>query len=352
MIAIDSILNKYLQHRLDNFGVNLFERLPESILLNKISASIIPSGNKALWNRRPSISDDGEPVVLSLKIDNKVDTAIRILVESGSLRMSVPQQVAYSLTKLDDLLGELGWRDVIQIINSITTKIFPINFSDTIAWRGGMWLGAEVVPNSGKSELRIYFNLRHGNAAERWNKLSDIITSFSSSSVNPYLDEWISASSSMAIPVGVAIVISANKVVGVRAYLGVQQPTLDVILKLIGTITKDNERILTKVVDSFIDTFGNMQQQSVTMGYDFFPNCKDVARVKVDICCHLIDSKFSYKLIIWLKEILKYLSYKEKYLSNFLSDVNSFWGGSVVQFLSLGFTPEFQHATIYVKTGT
>src|SRR5262245_34882213 len=147
-----SILEKYLRHRLAYTGIDLFDKTPGPILLSKIAASILPSGDKELWQRRPSISEDGEPVVLSLKMGKKIDQAVRILVECGSLRMTVAQQVAYTLTKLDDLLRELGWCNVSGIINSITSQVFPLNSSDTISWRGGMWLGAEIIPGSSKVE--------------------------------------------------------------------------------------------------------------------------------------------------------------------------------------------------------
>lgn len=344
-------LERYLGHRLHSFGVDLSDKTPGTTLLRGLTASISPQLDQSLWVRRPSISDNGEPVVVSCKVTKKTEPAVRILVECGSLRMTVAQQVAYSLTILDDLLHELGWLDVADILNSITIEIFPLDPSDTSLWRGGIWLGAEYTLSPSKVELRIYFNLRHGNATERWDKLSTIISSFASYTINPFLDEWRKKCSLLAIPVGLGVVVSNNKVSGIRAYLGVDIPNTETVSTLASPISNDTKHIIAHMLSSFTMQFGQISRQGVTMGYDFLPQRSEVSRVKIDLCCNLIDVRYSQRMFHWIKTLLSEISLKEEFLTEFLCDVNAFWRTSSVQFLSLGFAPELQHATIYVQTG-
>lgn len=344
-------LESYLGRRLNSFGIGLSDKTQGTTLLRSLTASILPPVDQSLWVRRPSISDNGEPVVVSFKATRKAEQAVRILVECGSLRMTVAQQVAYSLTLLDDILGELGWRDVTDVLNSITTEIFPLNPSDTSLWRGGIWLGAEYTFSPSKVELRIYFNLRHGNAAERWSRLTTIISSFASQSINPFLDEWRKRCSLLAVPVGLGVVVSNNKVSGIRAYLGVDIPNIETVSTLAGPISNDTRGVIAHMFNSYNVQFGQISRQGVTMGYDFLPQCSDVSRVKVDLCCNLIDAGYSLQMFNWIKTLLSEMSFQEEGLTEFLYDINTFWRTSTVQFLSLGFAPELQHATIYVQTG-
>ncbi len=198
-------LEAYLHHRLARSGVSLASETSGPTILREIAGSIVPLGDKTTWNRRPSITDDGTPVVLSWKAYRGGNNTVRVLAESGSLRMTVAEQIAYSLTKLDNVLGLLGWRNAASQINSITGHVFPADSSETLAWRGGIWLGAEVNLDSSDAELRFYLNLRHGEADERWRKLLCIISSFSSVTINPFLCDWERAARLYAIPIGVGV---------------------------------------------------------------------------------------------------------------------------------------------------
>lgn len=342
-------LDAYLHHRLSCSGTGLASEASGPTILRELTSSVIPSGNETLWKRRPSISDDGTPVVLSWKAGRRRDDFVRVLVESGSLRMTVAEQVAYSLTRLDSLLGLLEWRSAAAEINCITKQVFPADSSETLGWRGGIWLGAEVKSDLSEAELRLYLNLRQGEHDERWRRLICIVSTFSSETIAPFLNDWERMASLYAIPVGLGIVVSDGCVKGIRAYLSIGNPAVESIEAIIAGLQGRAHSALQLVYDSFTSRFGTMCKHGVTIGYDFFPGAKKPSRMKVDVCCHLVAPELASHLLPWIEELLAKWSFEPALFQGFMRDIHMFWQGSAVQFLSLGLAPELEHATIYVK---
>lgn len=342
-------LKAYLRLRLARSGADLGNDGAGATLLRALAGSVLPSGGPNDWKRRPSISDDGAPVVLSWKSGRRKDDLVRVLIESGSLRMTVSEQIAYSLTRLDDLLGRLEWRSAAAAINAIAAQVFPADASPTLAWRGGMWLGAEVDPQSSDAELRLYLNLRDGNSGERWRRLSGLVSRFASGSIDRYLEEWKQTAGAAAIPVGLGVVVSEGVVRGVRAYLGVETPSIEALGILLPHLPRESSGVLDRVHRSFTSRFGPIRTQGITIGYDFVPRAEAPRRVKVDLCCHLVAAEQSSQVVRWVEELLAAWSFDRDGLDDFLRNVDSCWERRTVQFLSMGFSPELEHATIYVQ---
>jgi len=345
-------LDGYLRSRLAKFQSDLASSESGPTLLRRLLATMLSSGEPEAWQRRPSISDDGTAVVLSVKTGTRKDHKLRILVEPGSLRMTVAQQIAFALRSLDELLGDLGWRGAVPVINAITAKVFPDDPAATRDWRGGLWLGAEVSPDSSDVEVRVYLNLRHDIAEERWKRLAAIVTGFASTTIAPFLDDWTDRAHAQAIPVGIGIVIAHGHVRGLRTYIGVERPTADVLNSLCRGLSENAHSTLDTLYDTFVARFGPLSRQTVTLGYDFAPGSRKPERIKVDICCHLVKHPLTPQLVPWIKERLREFRFDDAHLLHFIHDVATYWPGSRVQFFSLGFTPDLEHATVYVTTSS
>jgi hypothetical protein len=346
-------LEAYLSHRLARSGACLSGSAAGPALLRELAATVLPDVDKSTWQRRPSISDDGLPIVLSWKAGHGRDEMVRVLIESGSLQMKVAEQISYSLSRLDEVLGVLSWRSAAEDLNMIASHVFPVDASATDGWRGGMWLGAEVAPDSSAVELRLYLNLRHGDAIQRWRRLTCLVTSFSSEAIVPALARWVERVSMHALPVGLGVVVAGGRVRGIRAYLGVTTPTVESISSMCGDLSAGSKMRLESACNGFASRFGSMREQSVTIGYDFASgqdgSASTFTRVKVDICCHLIPADLEPLLTPWTQELLQTWSLKSEPFDQFRTDVHQFWPASQIQFVSLGFSPDPEHVTIYVK---
>jgi hypothetical protein len=335
---------------------------PGAILLGELAASIDASGAPAQWQRRPSLSFDGTPLVLSCKLAREADPALRVLVEPGHLGMTVAQQVACALTRLDGMLGRLGWRQAVAQINAIASCVFPHDAADTAHWWGGIWLGASVAAcvsagaesTGADADLRLYLNLRHGDASARWRRLRAVLAAFAQGQAIPGLPAWMSMVAEHAIPVGLGMVVSAAGVIALRVYVGVATPSLAVLTALAHSVDDAAVPELATVHDGFTDRFGPMPAQSVTAGFDFLRSRSDVQgqisirRTKFDLCCDLIDPARRPLLLPWIRQLLADQALDAAPLATLLGDIDAIWGGSRIQFLSLGFQPRFDHLTVYV----
>lgn len=356
MIGTRSKLEVFVRRRLGQWNIDLSGKDVGATVIRELLASIALDDDVE-WRRRPSLAADGTPIVLSCKIGYTDGDALRLLIEPGSLGMTVAQQIAFSLERLDSLLGLLGWRNAVADINDITTQVFPFDPAATSGWWGGIWLGANVLPSIAISchvDLRIYLNLRYGDAAERWQRLAALITSFVSPAMAPILDRWLATVTPHAIPVGLGIVVAAGRVYGIRPYLGVYHPTLGSLSALSSHFSTADPRELAEAYDSFTDRFGSIHPQAVTVGYDFIRDMagnspKAIGRVKVDICCYLVAPDRRSMLISWITQLLTAWSFESGSLTAFLEDLHTVWVGSEIQFLSLGFTSSLDHVTVYVK---
>lgn len=341
-------LKTYLNHCLEQFGTSLSGDDPGLIILRELTESVLPSGKNQTKNRRPSISDDGTPFVFSWKAHHVLEKSLRVLVEPGTLKMTIAEQIAYSLTKLDRLLGLLDWRTAANEINILTGQVFPENSSETVGWRGGIWLGVDIKPKVSEVELRIYLNLRHGEPEERWQRLHRLLYRFSSPKIDPFLLDWENRLSPLAVPVGLGIVVANGNVKGVRTYLSIANPTIETIRNSIMYIQEKNWEPLYKVYNDYISRFGRISQHGITVGYDFVPEARKPGRIKVDICCHLISHEQKHLLEPWIEQLLTQWLFKPSLFQYFRQNIHRFWNESTIQFLSLGFCHKLEHMTIYV----
>ena len=342
-------LEGYLQCCLERAGATLHDSASAPTILRELAGSVLASGEPTSWARRPAITDDGTPIVLSWKADREHDQHIRVLAESGTLAMTVAEQIAYSLARLDRLLGALNWRSASQAINTITAQALPANASVTQGWRGGIWLGADVKADSSDTELRMYLNLRSGEAVDRWRRLQIIVSTFASESIHEWLSSWVEVTSTHALPVGLGVVVSDGAVKGIRAYLSVESPSFDSIHRLTPGLMSEAYATQRRACDTFKSRCGAMHTHGVTVGYDFVPGATQPRRVKVDICCHTLPLELAPSLQLWIDELLQELRYEPFEFQEFLRTIQAFWKGSTVQFVSLGFDAKDEHLTVYVK---
>jgi hypothetical protein len=346
------IFDSYIERRLAAQGVLLSGSGCVPTILRELAGSIIPSGPESTWVRRPSINDDGTPLILSWKTGDSNDKQIRVLAESGSLAMSVAEQITYALTKLNRLLRVLEWQGACAAINSITANVFPAEPSSTLNWRGGIWLGADLRTDSSDSELRVYLNLRYGSAQQRWKRLRQLVSDFTSESIDAWLQSWVQSAARFAIPVGLGVVISQGAVRGIRAYTSIENPSFESIQALVAGLEPQAQFDLLTAYDTFTSKFGNILRHGITLGYDFVPGATQPRRKKVDICCHTLPLEHADALREWIDCLLDELRYEPSKFHSFLRNIHEFWRGSSTQFVSLGFNSALEHLTIYVKPNT
>ena len=361
MTELRSRLNEFWRRQSSRRHIEWADDSVGATLLRELADSILTSGDAASWRRRPSISHDGMPVILSSKIQRRRDDAIRLLVEPGSYATTVAQQVAFSLMRLDRLLGLLDWRSAVTDINAITTALFPSDPAGTVDWWGGIWFGANVPLSAAgpasDADLRLYLNMRHGAADARWRTLLTLIAAFVSPCFRPFVYRWWAAVSRQAIPVGLGAVVARGQLSALRAYVGIYDPTPESLSMSIVAFTSDAPRELTTIHRSFTSRFGPLQPQAVTIGYDFVRDTGKAqtltpGRVKVDFCCHVLAPEQREAMAPWIDELLATSSLDSGSLTDFNDDLDAIWDRSEVQFLSLGFTPSLDHVTVYVKPGT
>jgi hypothetical protein len=303
--------------------------------------------------RRVSISLDGTPLVYSLKMTRKSQYPdFRMLVEPGGLGITVPQQIDGSLRTVDLLLGSLGWEKAVEPLNAVITRVFPDDPGVVSHWWGGMWLGMSLSVD--RVELRLYFNLRHGEALARWQRAADVLTWFSDTTLTTPLKTLIEQVSPHAIPVGLGVVVS-DSVRGFRIYTGMHKAGYDSILASCPNNLIGSGDALETFCTAFTRAFGPFAPQSVTLGYDFQigkdghlrPN---VTRAKVDVCCES-SGKPGPLVVSLLNEFLETYGVDPDQFRVFAKDLEACFGTSNIQYISLGFNDGLDHLTTYVKPG-
>lgn len=319
------------------------------LLQRELAQAIVPVPGSTVARRRPSMCHDGTPVVYSLKLGGANAPPYRILVEPGGLGITVAEQIAFSLQVTDRILGLLSWRDAASALNAVTTRVFPPQASAVNSWWGGIWLGAAIGP--GVAELRLYLNLRHGDAAHRWQRVADVVARFGDASLERPLRAWMRRTHAHAIPVGLGIVVSGGRLRGIRVYVGLHKPAAESLLAAVAPTSPRAEQELTAVCRGFNERFGGFAPQSVTVGYDFLLDEAGVlqpaiARTKVDLCCQLIAPSRRAALDPWIRGLL---ADRGQALDSFQADLTACFGGFKTEFVSLGFRPDLDHVTVYCR---
>lgn len=300
--------------------------------------------------RAASICIDGTPVVFSVKLTREQEApAFRVLMEPGGTGITVPQQINCSLRAADELLQIMGWQEAAEQVNAIIRHVFPANSEELQNWWGGIWLGASIAETH--TELRIYLNLRHGNAFHRWQRVADVLTEFSDESIIPVLEKLIGQTSPHAIPVGLGIVI--NKTVrGIRLYAGMNEPNENSILNCISgdaSMVKEDLHWFCKTIH---DQFGEFTRQSITLGYDFHLDKTGIlkpliTRTKIDMACQRFAKSEGFTR--FLHQTVQQFKFDNSQLPGFLADLDHCFSGSDVEYISLGVDNGIDHLTVYAK---
>jgi hypothetical protein len=337
-------------------------RAPESVLAQSLARSVLESGPTGQWRRRPSLCHDGTAAQLSVKMSG-ADTStdmVRLLVEPGSLRMTVAQQLSHGLTALDDLLGLLDWRSAADDINIITTSVLPADAEQTRGWWGGMWLGGEFAPTASvtaahrpPAELRIYLNLRHGDAEHRWRLVSRMFERFQQHGGAAVFSPWLSSTVRRTTPVGLGIVVMSGRVAAVRLYVAVSAVD-ELAIPVGGLMDATASDALRGAYSSFTRLFGPLPSGTVTVGVDFLRDrdgefVDRVGRVKVELSCQGVQHDRRAAVIDWTTSVLADWTLDAGPLGRFVDDMDSSWGGFDIQHISLGFAPQPVHVTVYAK---
>ena len=347
-------LEAFMDRRLGTAERSLCAGEVEPVLTRVLAASIGAATMPQEWQRRPSLCHDGMPILLSLKLSHTRNDALRLLVEPGSLTMTVAQQIAFSLTTLDRLLGLLSWRSAAEDLNIITAAVLPADAESTREWWGGIWLGASVFPYSSGSrppaELRIYLNLRHGDGPARWQRLAGL---FSCLSGPAFIESWLARVTLEAIPVGLGVVVVNGQVGAIRIYVAAKS-AVSTLVSLCQPISPKGEQALMESYESFVAQFGVPAAQTVTLGYDFVRDkagdfLPRIGRVKVELYCEGVAPNHHMDVVSWVEQLLTNWSFDVCPLRNFVRDVEASWARCEIEHVSLGFAPNPDHVTVYVK---
>lgn len=300
--------------------------------------------------RAASICTDGTPVVFSVKLTREqLAPAFRVLVEPGGTGITVPQQVNCSLRAADELLQIMGWQQAAEQVNRIIHHVFPAESSELENWWGGIWLGTSI--SESHTELRMYLNLRHGNAFRRWQRVADVLSEFSDESIAPVLEKLITQTSPHAVPVGLGIVISKT-VRGIRLYTGMQEPDEKSILDCISgdaSLVREDVEWFCKAIH---EQFGPFARQSITLGYDFHLDKSGIlqpliSRTKIDVACQRFAKAEGF--INFLHQLVQQFQFDNSQLPSFLTDLNEHFNGCDVEYISLGIDGGIDHLTVYAK---
>lgn len=303
--------------------------------------------------RRSSISVDGTPIVHSLKMTpGDGPPAYRFLCEPGGLSRSVREQIRYSLATVETIAGQLGWTAATAAFASIVERAVPPVPQELSDWHGGIWLGAALSP--GRTELRAYVNLRHGEILARWQRVADLMAPFATPRTTSAVRRWMQDAGRVAIPVGVGVVMTASGLRALRFYLGVEYPGIDTIRLALGDAFNGPHEALGRFCDAFVERYGMFQRQSVTLAYDFVV-CPDgwleadISRAKVDVSFGHIKADCEPHLFI-ADQVEQVVAGASVRWHAFRDQMNDVYGGSGVEYLSLAaHAGGLDEATVYVR---
>lgn len=304
-----------------------------------------------IQRRRASMCLDGTPVVYSVKLKRKAEPlAFRMLVEPGGLDITVPEQIDLSLRTVDTLLHTLGWESAVEDLNAVIARVFPTDVSRLSHWWGGIWLGMDLSPQ--RVEMRLYLNLRHGEALARWQRVADVLAWFGNELLGALLKSLIERVSPHAIPVGLGVVVS-GRIRALRIYAGMHDPKLETILAACPDLIPSGEQDISMLCSSFMRAFGPFARQSVTLGYDFILDddgllIPTITRTKIDVSCQFLAGSDG-PVSPLLEDLLRVWQMDPEPFSIFLNDMRDFFKGATVEYLSFGFDRELDHVTVYAK---
>jgi hypothetical protein len=314
-----------------------------------LAAADVPQPPLAL--RRPSMCHDGTPLVYSVALDGDRPSPFRLLVEPGGTGIDVPAQVDCALDALDRGLAICGWDRAGAGLRTIASIVFPGDREAMRRWWGGAWIGLVLSPEA--LEMRLYANLRWGDARARWQRACDAICAFADERLTPTLEDLMARVAPVAVPVGLGVAISGDALRALRLYAGVHSPTPEAIEAALPRRIAGGAEPVGALAALFEERFGAMPPQSVTLGYDFLlaenrvqPG---VARTKVDVSCQLIDDDRRDEAWDLAHALADRLGTDLEELDEFERALGASFGGSQVEFVSLGLRERATSMSVYAK---
>jgi hypothetical protein len=360
MLAPDSIRDLLISYYRDYFEQRGIARDPESdFIYDTLLDSIIDIPDEEYEKRRPSMFIDGTKIGYSFKsnminrntkISNPVIPSFRVLVEPGGVGLTLPEQINHALMTLNRLVSALNWSGAGEPINRIVRRIFPENPAELSDWWGGIWLGASLLP--GKNKIKIYLNLRSGDFRSRWQRLADIFAPYAEPSQEENFRSLMEKTGRYrGIPVGLALVIADNAMLGFRVYIGLDDPTPASVTDIMPKVSSAAAPRLKAILNNICHEFQEFEDQSITISYDFLLENERIDlmpyRFKADLCCHAFMELNRIGLEKWISGQIGAESGK---LEFFQSLLNKHFGGSDPDYLSFGFKRNgSSQAALYAK---
>lgn len=323
---------------------------PDALVLHDalVAAALeVPRGPAV---RRPSMCHDGTPVTYSAALD--AANPLRLLVEPGGCAIGVPEQLDGSLALLDALLAERGWEAARAHLHRICAAALPAQRSVTSTWWGGAWLGLVAEPGA-PTQLRLYLNLRWGDPASRWQRGLDAICGAADASLTPTLEDLVRTCAPAGVPVGLGLAFAAGDLRALRLYVGVHAPARTGLAALLPAGLRHQEEVARRFGALATQRLGPPPAQSVTAGYDFV--LRDgavrpgIARCKLDLSCQPLDDPGRVQAELVAREFAAALGLDGGELERFQADLGAAYGGSTLEFLSLGLRPDRTGMSVYVK---
>lgn len=297
--------------------------------------------------RRPSLCHDDTPLVYSARIGGHSAGPYRLLVEPGGLHRTTSAQIGYSLSLVDALLRQLSWCGASAAINAVTTSVIDDDASCVDQWWGGIWLGASVPRADQRNEqpdLRLYLNLRHGRAEDRWERIGKAFARLGAGSRE---NGWWRDAASSATPIGLALAIAGGELKVLRVYAVVPEAMIRHLCVRSGWA--EGQERLDRFHQAFAARFG--AQQSVTVGWDFRISRAiqpSPVRVKVDLCCQVLGGAKA-EVVPWLSLLLRTWHLPTSGLAQFVRDLESHWRGFDPEFVGLDASRSGSQLTFYAK---
>lgn len=300
--------------------------------------------------RRPSISSDGSPVVLSCKVSrDDQQPVVKTLFEPGGLYLNIAEQIDYTAKLFDELCSDLGAAFECDRIHALIQLILPSNPADRESLWGGLWIGVEhhtVFP-----ALRLYINLRHGSPESRWKRFLNVADSFGMRSAEP-LDDSEVDSPLAAAPTGLCVAVEASGIAGIRLYTTLPAPDREQVAAWLARVVPNARESAEQMTQSFVDQFGPLDRQSVSLSYDFAVTSERMnpipQRRKLELSCQAISQRS--RIMPWFSTWCRQSGFGwGARLQSAVSELAIEHGPLDPQYLSVGFEDRIEHFTIYLQ---
>ena len=308
---------------------------------------------QTVCRRRLAISAAGVPVVYSYKCTPRDRSSFRMLAEPGGTGITVAEQVELSRALLDRAIKHFAWINACTPVNAMLDALLPSDPDSYAAWHGGIGFGFESSDRG--PELRVYVNVRHGDLLARWQRIVDAIGEIADERTEPALREIVDIASPRAVPAGLAFAMDDRGVTGLRVYCGMSDASADGVTAALPRVLSAAAPSIAAFLRSYVDSCGELVSQDVTVAYDFAAHDgllhPTVARYKVDVFCERVSGGDRDGLMAWLKAQVVSRDLPASGLYRFLNDVDEQFGGSALQYVSLGSRDRGEELSVYCIPG-